>query len=126
MAGPALDLVYHLAVAGAEYSHHAAHAGLVLRRAHNVDVVGHETVGEYLELEPMRVVTQPGQIPHTVSIREEHVLFAAASYCDVLRHSHSDYSSIPGHAKILADSILIVNKIVSVPINDCQRHPVEV
>lgn len=60
-------------------------------QADDMNVVRHQAVGEDMELEATRVSAEPGQVPQTVLIAEEHILPPIAPDRYVLGYSNGYY-----------------------------------
>jgi len=58
-----------------------------IRGHHQVNVIGHQAIGQNVNVIPLTVFLQPLQIGLSIFIREEHILAAIASLRDVMRNS---------------------------------------
>jgi len=63
------------------------------RDCNQVDVVGHQAVGEHVNVEEVAVLPQPGQIGDTVFVTEEDVLAPIAALRNVVWDAAEDTSS---------------------------------
>jgi hypothetical protein len=71
------------------------------RRAHQVDVVGHEAIAQYAKAEPRAVVTEEFEVSTTVVVNEENILAVVAALNHMVRPTRYDDSSYARHTEDL-------------------------
>jgi hypothetical protein len=79
--------------------HRLSHGTSLGRNHHQVDMIGHQAVGQDFQPMLLSIASQQQQVASSVRGREEDVLMPVPTLYDVVRHSSHNRSSYSRHAE---------------------------